>query len=156
MAILRLTGGRTLDVEDAMADMLLMKKNDKKIDKGQLYHVGNEVYLTLSEIRGLEKRKAAATFGSDKYNIYEHDQRNIILEFEKDMDGRTWEQYCLDKGYKVITDRYPNGAMLESRLGEYQMAHKKYQGLNELQFNREKANLLDTARITSLIENMTV
>ena len=75
----------------------------------------------------------------EKYNLENPVDKMIILDFEKEIKGKTFWQYLLFKGYARINNHYPEGAVLYSKIQEVTSAREKYYALSDLEKRREYA-----------------
>src|SRR3990167_227235 len=73
------------------------------------------------------------------YDINNPADREIIRQFERELNGRDFEQYCYDTGLMIKNDRYKYGAIVYSHLAQYEEFRKKKRGLEALRFSREMA-----------------
>lgn len=72
-----------------------------------------------------------------RYNLDDPSQRDMIKNFERQLNGRSFEVFLLAEG--LLTKRFPyqkQGAIVYERLEEYQEACKKWAALSTLR-NRQ-------------------
>ena len=86
-----------------------------------------------------------------RYDLYNPKDRETIKEFERELNGRSWEQYALDTGLMIKNEHYKTGAVVKSKNWDYFCQSKKYYMLQHLKFLREKAA---GKNLESLIEIM--
>src|SRR3990167_6308226 len=74
-----------------------------------------------------------------EYDLYNPEHRQRIKDFENELNGRSFEQFCFDIGFTIKNEKYPYGAMNYSRLNEYEDARLKLGALRALKDIRKSA-----------------
>ena len=67
-----------------------------------------------------------------KYDLTSPNDKAIVRQFEKELAGRDWDTYCIAKGYLIRNDRYPDGAIVPSKLIQLNADKDKFTALEVL------------------------
>lgn len=125
MPQITLRDNKTVEVSSDEAVRIKQEYDEKK----DMIEVGGD-FIKRTEIRGIGTKFSK----SDRYDISDPSQKAVIKAFEIALEGRDADEYA--KSLRIINE---DGAIVRSRVQEYNDILAKYKALEELRWKRQYA-----------------
>lgn len=130
MAKIYLKGGIVHDLSNANA---LKVKNDWK-ESGNIIEDFGKISFKTGEIKSI-----ALDYEENKLSLDDDSTRQDVKEFERELNGRTFDQYCRDKRYLVDPPDHGKDAVNYNLVSEYNAAREKNKLFEQLKERRRYA-----------------